>query len=455
MSRFDRVILAVVLGLGLTVGALSVASATLGPTVDSMTAAEALDGTSVNTQIGITFTEPMSIKSVEQNFHIRPAVQGDFTWTGNELFYIPRRSLKYSTSYTVSIGSRAQGRSNRHLSRAFRGTFTTQKEHLLFLGSEGAERGHLVLASIGGKRTIVGNGEVTDFSLSVDRSLAVYVRRGAAGERPDELWLLSLADGSTQRIFRRADWTMSQPHFSPDGRLLVFLATNVLLCQKYYGCYRDRTGPVVYLFDLRSRKAYAFSAGSDVPLTNFIDFSPAGQIAYTDLGSALTLANPNGTHLLHIPDRGNSLEFAGFDRTGAKAAFVGQTPDSSGGDILIYTGGKYVDVSRGVYDSSVPAFSSSGKEVAYAAYRGELGIEPVYGINIYDFSSRRTYHLTAEREWSDWSPECSGDGQYIAFIRSQPQEAMYMGSGEIWVVKTDGTDARPLGVVGSNPQWVS
>jgi hypothetical protein len=212
---------------------------------------------------------------------------------------------------------------------------------------------------------------------------------------------------------------------------------------------------VVYLFDLRSRKASAFRARSDVPLTNFIDFSPAGQIAYTDLGSALTLANPDGSHILHIPNRGNSLEFAGFDRTGEKAAFVGQTPDSSGGDILVYKRGNYVDVSRGVYDSSVPAFSPSGKKVAYAAYRGELGIEPVYGINIYDFSGGRTYRLTAERRWSDWTPQWSGDGRYVAFIRSQPQEAMYMGSGEIWVATTDGTEARPLGVIGSNPRWVS
>jgi Tol biopolymer transport system component len=457
MSRFDRVTLAVILGLGLTVGALSVASATLGPTVDSMTTAEALDGTSVDTQIGITFTEPMSFKSVEQNFHLRPAVQGDFNWTGNEVFFVPRHRLRYGTAYAVSIGSQAQGRSHRHLSRAFHATFTTQNEHLLYLGTEGGERGHLVLASVGGKRTIVGSrdGEVTDFSLSFDRSLAVYVKRGAAGERPDELWLLSLADNSTQRIFRRPDWTMSQPHFSPDGRLLVFLATNVLLCQKYYGCYRDKTGPLVYLFDLRSRKASAFRASSDVPLTNFIDFSPAGQVAYTDLGSALTLANPDGSHPLHIPNRGNSLEFAGFDRSGEKAAFVGQTPDSSGGDILIYSRGNYRDISRGVYDSSVPAFSSSGQQAAYAAYRGELGIEPVYGINIYDFRSGRTYRLTAERRWSDWTPQWSGDGRYIAFIRSQPQEAMYMGSGEIWVTQTNGTEARPLSAVGSNVHWLS
>ncbi|MBV9280558.1 MAG: Ig-like domain-containing protein, partial [Chloroflexi bacterium] len=403
------------------------------------------------------FTEPMDIRSVEANFHVKPAVAGDFVWSGNELFFTPRHSLHYGTTYSISVGAGARDRSGRKLSRAFHGGFTTQSEHLLYLGTQGAERDRLVLASVDGRRETIGSEGVTGFSLSFDRSLVVYVKRGAPGERPDEIWLLSLADDSTQRVFRRPDWTISQPHFSPDGRYIVFLATNVMLCPKYYGCFRDRTGPVIYLLDLRSRKAGAFQARGDVPLTDFIAFSPSGQIAFTDLGSALTLANPDGSHIVHIPYQGNSPVFAGFSSGGDRAAFVGQTPDSSGGDILVYqnqTSG-YVDVSRGIYDSSTPAFSSSGKEVAYAAYRGELGIEPVYGINVYDFAGRTTKRLTAERDWSDWSPAWSGDDRYIAFVRSQPQESMYMGAGDVWVMKSNGTDARPLGDVGTSPAWVS
>lgn len=456
MIRFDRIVLAAILGLALTIGALSVASARLGPSVDSITTAESLDGTSVNTQIGVTFTEPMALKSVERNFRIVPPVPGDFTWAGNELFYIPRHSLAYAKTYTVTIGTGAVDSAGRHLARRFHSTFTTQNEHLLVRGTQGADRGHLVLASISGKRQQVGSGDglISDFSLSFDRSLVVYVKRGTVGERPDELWLLSLADDSIQRVFRRPDWSISQPHFSPDGKSIVFLATNVLLCQKYYGCYRDRSGPLVYLLNIRTHKASPFLSSSDVPITNFVDFSPAGQVAYTDLGSALTLADPSGRHVIHIPNRGNSLEFAGFSSGGDKAAFVGQTPSSTGGDILVYQRGKYLDVSQGIYDSSVPSLSSSGQQIAYAAYRGERGIEPLYGINVYDFASGRTQKLTGEQLWSDWSPEWSVDGRFVAFLRSQPQEAMYMGSGDIWVMKSTGKDAKPLGLVGTDIRWV-
>jgi Tol biopolymer transport system component len=452
----DRLIIASITALALLIGALSVASARLGPNVDAVAMASTFDGTSVNTQIAITFTAPMRQKSVERNFRIVPRVKGDFSWVGNEVLFSPRQLLRYATHYAVTIGSGAEDSTGKSLIHAFHRSFTTQSEHVMYLGMEGPEKNNLVLASTTGQRNVVGDssGQVTDYSLSTDRTLAVFIRRGAADERPDEIWLLSLADNSTQRVYRRPDWNISQPHFSPDGRYIVFLATNVRLCRKYYGCFRDTSGPIIELLDLRNRRVHPFRSTSDVPITNFIDFSPAGQVAYTDLGSALTLAQPNGSGVVHVPNRGNSLQFAGFDSAGDKATFVGQTPSSTGGDILVYWKGEYLDVSKGVYDSSVPSFATSGAAVAYAAYRGELGIEPIYGVSVYNFADRTTMHLTAERRRSDWSPAWSPDDRYLAFVRSSPQEAMYMGAGEIWMIGRGGSDPHPLGGVGQNPQWV-
>jgi Tol biopolymer transport system component len=121
----------------------------------------------------------------------------------------------------------------------------------------------------------------------------------------------------------------------------------------------------------------------------------------------------------------------------------------------VYYHGKYIDISKGIYDSSTPAFSSSGHNMAYAAYRGEQGIEPIYGINLYDFASRRTATLTSPKGQSDWSPAWSTDDSYLAFVRSKPQEAMYMGSGQIWTVSRNGARPRWSGAYGRQVQWVS
>ena len=42
-------------------------------------------------------------------------------------------------------------------------------------------------------------------------------------------------------------------------------------------------------------------------------------------------------------------------------------PPVPGGDVLVYWKGNYVDVSKGMYDSSMPSFASSGSALAYAA----------------------------------------------------------------------------------------
>ena len=172
-----------------------------------------------------------------------------------------------------------------------------------------------------------------------------------------------------------------------------------------------------------------------------LTFRRPGQIAYTDLGSALTLAQPNGLGILHVPNQGNSLEFAGFDPAGRQGSVrrpdaIQQRAEMS----LVYWKGNYVDVSKGrVRLVGACLFASSGAALAYSGYRGEQGIEPIYGISLYNFARRTTTKLTGERTWSDWSPSWSPDDRYVAFVRSSPQEAMYMGAGEIWVIGQDGS----------------
>ncbi|MGI8969076.1 MAG: Ig-like domain-containing protein [Chloroflexota bacterium] len=457
MSRFTQLALAVIVGLGLTIGGLSVALARLGPAVDTLSTASTIDGTLVETQIALTFTQPMRIPSVERAFRLEPRTPGAFSWSGNEMLFTPSKSLRYSQAYNLTVGTRAVSASGHRLQHAFSASFTTQGRHLLYLGTAGVERGHLVLATLTGRRQVVddGSGHVTGYAVSPDHSLVVYAKKGSSGERSDELWLINLADNSAQMVFRRPAWNMTEPHLSPDNRYIVFLATDVLICRQYEHCYSDTSSPLVYFFDLNVRRVFPFKSQSDVPITNFIDFSPAGQIAYTDLGSALVTADPNGNHVVHIPNSGNALEYQGFDPNGDKAVFVGQTPSSSGGDILMYTKNGYVDISHGVYDSSTPSFSNSGGRVAYAGYRGEQGIEPIYGINEYDLRTRRTRRLAIPAGWTDWSPRWSLDDRYVAWVRMQPQEAMYLGSGEVWAARADGKDAHPLGAIGRDVSWVS
>jgi Tol biopolymer transport system component len=455
VSRFTVIVAAVVAVLALVAGGLSVVSARVGATVDMVHLAQSVDGVSVQSTIGIEFTLPMDHPSVEKSLQVTPAIPGTFSWVGNEIVLLPKTRLRFATTYHLTIGDMARDAQGRTLFRPYHEAFTTQDQHLMYISASGSDKGKLVLASVGGlHRVLSSGGPVHDFSVSLDQTYAVYAKKSSAAGRTNQIWLVSLLDGSSQEVFSRPRWDISQPHLSPDGKTVVFLAENVKICRKYYRCFHDTTTPIVELYDLSSHKLSQFHSSQDVPITDFVDFSPAGQVAFTDLGSPLTLSDVNGSHTIHIPNGNNELVYWGFDPTGAIAAFVGQTPTSSGGDILIYDRGKYLDISKGVYDSSTPSFSTSGTEVAYAGYRGEQGIEPIYGITAYNLKRHTSTTLTHEKHFSDWAPVWSPNDQYIAFIRSRPQEAMYMGTGEVWIVSSNGRDSRPLGVVASEVRWV-
>src|SRR5947209_4293724 len=218
MSHFGRIIIAAVLALGMVAAGLSIVSARLGPTVDTLATLPSLDGVSVLSPIRISFTEPMRHRSVESAFRLNPKVKGNFNWVGNELVFIPARGLAYGTVYHLKVVGTAKDLQGRTMFRTYSTAFRTQSEHLLYLGATGPERGRLVLASMGGAKEIVGDGggNVADFSVSLDKTLAVYAKRGSPSERTDEIWLLSLSDGSSQMVYRRPDWQISQPHLSPD-----------------------------------------------------------------------------------------------------------------------------------------------------------------------------------------------------------------------------------------------
>lgn len=460
MSRFTQTVLGAIVALGICVTALAFVASRLGPTVDTFTTAQALDGTAVNTQIAITFSAPMQIRTVEKSFSIAPKVKGFFNWAGNELIFSPSSSLAYGRAYTVSIATVARGTDGKRLQHPFKQRFVTETQHLVYLGTRGSQRGRLILATVTGKEKVLGpnDGSVTGYSVSPDRSTIAYVRRGSPGESPDEIWLVSLVDGSTRMVARRPGWTITAPQLSPDDRTIVFLAIDVKVCRQYYGCQTDTTIPLIYFADVTSGRVYPYANSTDTPVSDFVAWSPASQIAYTDLGSALVLADLHTTRITHLPNRGDSLLFTGFDASGDKVAFVGQTPTSTGGDVVVYTHGSYVDVSHGMYDAEQPAFSTAGNEIVYSAYHGEYGqipnLQPVYGLNVYDFKTRRTYRLTNEHNWTDWGAAWSQDDQYVAFVRTRPEGTLYLGSGQLWVIHPNGTGAHPVAGIGKDVAWV-
>ena len=78
----------------------------------------------VETEITITFSEPMNSKSAEDAFYIYPEVAGKFYWKGNTMIFVPG-NLSYDTRYFVRIEKGARDLAGNAMEESYEWDFKT------------------------------------------------------------------------------------------------------------------------------------------------------------------------------------------------------------------------------------------------------------------------------------------------------------------------------------------
>jgi Big-like domain-containing protein len=101
---------------------------TTAPTITAVSPTEPT-GVARNTNVTVTFDEPMNKTSAENAFSLTPAggvaVFGASSWSGNTMTFNPDNDLAPATTYTATVGTAATDPSDNHLESARSWTFTT------------------------------------------------------------------------------------------------------------------------------------------------------------------------------------------------------------------------------------------------------------------------------------------------------------------------------------------
>ncbi len=97
------------------------------PTVDSNSPADAATGVSSNTNLSISFSEPMDRASVEAAFSVAPAVTCSFAWSADDTLItcIPSAELATSTAHAVTLAATATDKAGNALESAHSFSFST------------------------------------------------------------------------------------------------------------------------------------------------------------------------------------------------------------------------------------------------------------------------------------------------------------------------------------------
>ena len=94
-------------------------------------------------------------------------------------------------------------------------------------------------------------------------------------------------------------------------------------------------------------------------------------------------------------------------------------------------------------DDSYPRWSPDGRLIAFVSKRD--GNSEIYTMHPDGTAQTRITNDPGFDAYASWSP----DSRYLVFTH----RAERAGMGSLYIMRADGTERRPIGVVGRSPHW--
>ncbi len=398
INRFDLIVLAVLLTLGLSTGLILLRGDQVGVQASELWPAPDSTDASTRTEIRLTFSEAMDKSSVERHLEVIPAHHGTFSWRGKTLIWRPSRALASDTRYVVTLASGARSAQDRILKNDLTWTFETGHPRVVYMNVGDVSQLYAIETSGLSARQLThfeDGSSVYDYAISPDGGQIAF-----GLTRPDasavDLWLMNANGDDVQRLVTCDNSQCSGVDWSPDGRRLAYdrRELNVDL-----GAIGVGLGPSrVWLADLRS--------GQTTRL-----FQDSQMLGYAPRWS------PNGTHLGYFDPQGG-VRIANLD-TGTSQLFPNQLGEMG-------------------------TWSPDGQALVIVdlVFAGERYFS--YLIRA-DLTEGTTRNLSGEQaEANDSSPAWSPTGEWIAFGRKALAGGTRTAGQQLWVMRPDGIGVRPL-----------
>ena len=213
----------------------------------------------------------------------------------------------------------------------------------------------------------------------------------------------------------------STPAWSPDGRTVAFVRSDVNGVVQKLALVRAAGGPVRRIF-----------GGRDAEIGRTPQWSPSGRL--------LAVSAHSGVYVIRVRDRAATRlrrrgDWPAWSPDGRRIAFT------SGSSIFVMnangSGVRRVRTENGSEFDDGPHWSPDGKALVYSTVLLQSDFE-IFSVRPDGTDLRQLTHNTAQ----DWMPAWSPSRRRIAFVRG----------GWIWLMRADGTGARRL-FQGGQPSW--
>jgi TolB protein len=398
-STFDLTVIGALAGAALLIGLLIWRGDQVGLQVISATPGEGSVGVSTRSRVQIVFDQPLD-QEAAVSFTLDPSVPGELRVDGDRLIFTPD-ALQPDTFYTVRLAPGVRSANGRTLGSVFVWRFATGKTQALFTRAD-AGREQLFVAPVATEpesnaaiapavQLTQMVGGVWDYTVSPVDGRVVFSALTETGS--SDLWMVE-PGGEPQLLLGCNIDFCSSPSWSHDGELLLF----------------------------SQRNASEFGAAA---------------------------VNPPRLSILHVASRELAPVFRDSQKLGFEARW------SSDNRWITYLSPDFIGI--GVYNLE------SGEEHFYPTQAGEaapwqpgqtrfvMNEQRIFGersaihLFLVDPIADTRVNLSGEEAMVEdgaavWSP----DGEWIAFRRNITEGPGATLTKQLWLMRADGSDARPL-----------
>ncbi len=278
-----------------------------------------------NISFVLTFNRPMNRESVEQNLKFDPPLKGKISWSSRRMSYTPLAPATYGKNYTVKLENaydRFANESGKKIAiEPFVGNFKTPNPYFAYIGSQGEEKGRLVLYNVLQKEKRVltpPNLTVLDFRIYPDRQKILFGAIEATGQSLLDQKLYVVTTGIDREdhltsnpseikpILGSDDYQNFKFDLSPDGK-------NILVQR----LSRQQVG------------RYGLWLIKENQQPRSLDNQPGGDFMFTPDSSSVAIAQGEGVAILPLEPQAPPLDFLprfgtvlNFSRSGTQAATI-------------------------------------------------------------------------------------------------------------------------------------
>lgn len=448
LSRFDRLMVAVLLALTAGTIALIWRGEQVGPMLLAIDPAPGAADVSTHTRIRLTFDQPLAAAGPLLRFS--PPVSGSEQWAGHSLIFTPAPPLQPATVYTITLAGPLRNARGQALADAPDWQFRTRSPRLLYLAPDEAGQDQLfVIDPAGGGPTPLTRTELGVFDYRLSPAAAAIVFATSRADGGTDLWQIAPTGGEARLLLDCANAMCSGAVWDPTGARLVYERRPLLSATAAPGAPRlwqldMTTGDTAPVFDDAQRLGYGAGWSSDGAWLSFTDPASQGvQVVHLADGRSVKVPSRMGGLAVWHPHENRFLVADVAGGTEGVAVHLLQAAPEQGGLIDISGEG------AGVEDNS-PVWSPDGEGVAFT--RKVAGASMGRQLWLMRADGRDARYLTNTPDIHYTLPQWSPDGQTLVYQQFPLKTAHPVPS--LWLLEVTTGETREVVASGSRAVWL-